>query len=65
MTENGKYKKECAHLSDRQRAIYHNLELFIMGDRIDDVDFIDAMMAVQALANTMSITYGVWKSRQH
>lgn len=63
MTENGRYKNECAHLNDRQRVVYHNLEEFIMGGKIDDAMFIDAMIAVQTLGKTMGISHAIWKSR--
>lgn len=65
MTENGKYKNECAHLTEVQKAMYGAIEAYILGDLLTNEEFIDAMIAVETLGKTMRISHATWKARQH
>lgn len=61
MTENGTYAEECAHLSRRQKEIYDTIERKLMSMGTSNTDYIDGLHAVEALARSLRMTYGVWK----
>ena len=61
MTENGKYAEETAHLTERQKEIYHTIEFNLLAKQVSDEAFIDVMHAVEALSKTLRMSHAVWK----